>query len=259
MIVQDFNHKYSLLGKVALVTGASSGIGNTIAKQLNLQGASLILQGRKFKEKIHSSESIEHNYIECDLLDESEFSNFQKLILEFIPDIIVLNANPRVETNRINRLSTSSYENLNTSFKFLLPILHKILETQRKRKFGRWIGISSIHSKLGAKGRALYMMQKKLLESFCTSIAIEESKYGITSNLIQVGFVVTESILKNYSQNEIERYSKMNLIGREGTEEEIASLVSYLTTQQASFITGAKIPVTGGYELGWAVSREGEV
>jgi NAD(P)-dependent dehydrogenase (short-subunit alcohol dehydrogenase family) len=265
MMNLNFYKQFSLEGKTALVTGASSGIGFSIAESLSNLGAKIIAVGRNKENLIKLVNLLfgeGHQIIQADLTSSDDVLHLQECLSIAIPEIIILNANPRLESAKLEKQKFNLDEfSISSGFSFLFPILSNLLSKQREIGYGRWVGISSINSVMGGEGQSMYMMQKKILESFLLSIAIEESKYGITSNVIMPGIIATESIEQNYPESLIKTFSNMNLIGRGGYPIEISSLVAYLCTNLSSFITGVKIPVTGGYELGWGIepARKGKL
>jgi 3-oxoacyl-[acyl-carrier protein] reductase len=244
---------FSLKGKVALVTGAGSanGIGIACAKALQELGAQVVIAS--------SSERVLQRGIEigaaaytADLTNEAEV----KELLSKIPvlDILVNNAGmtsvsapatPDEETD-LSKVSLEGWRlgvarNLDLTFLVTKHALPKL----RAAKSGRIIMVSSVTGAVMAmKNQPVYAAAKAGMVGLTKAIALDEAKNGITCNAVLPGWISTESI----SDAEKANGAKVPM-GRGGTPEEIAALVCWLATDEASYITGQAIVVDGGNSI----------
>jgi 3-oxoacyl-[acyl-carrier protein] reductase len=244
---------FSLKGKVALVTGAGSanGIGIACAKALQELGAQVVIAS--------SSERVLQRGIEigaaaytADLTNEAEV----KELLSKIPvlDILVNNAGmtsvsapatPDEETD-LSKVSLEGWRlgvarNLDLTFLVTKHALPKL----RAAKSGRIIMVSSVTGAIMAmKNQPVYAAAKAGMVGLTKAIALDEAKNGITCNAVLPGWISTESI----SDAEKANGAKVPM-GRGGTPEEIAALVCWLATDEASYITGQAIVVDGGNSI----------
>jgi NAD(P)-dependent dehydrogenase (short-subunit alcohol dehydrogenase family) len=103
----------------------------------------------------------------------------------------------------------------------------------------------------GLPGKAISNAQKAAMESMFLNLAAEEGKFGVTANLVAPGFITTPSIERTIPKEISEKISGENVLKRAGTPEEVAAAVSFFASPEASYITGATLPVCGGAHLAW--------
>ena len=244
---------FSLAGKTALITGAGSanGIGFATARALRELGAEIIITSTT--DRIHDrAKEIGAQSFVADLTKESDVATLASQISSL--DILVNNAgmtsiSSPAKTGEATDIAAMSIEywhlgmsrNMDTTFlvtKHLLPCL-------RRSKSGRIIMISSVTGHVMAmKNQPVYAAAKAAMVGLTKSIALDEAKYGITCNAVLPGWIATEAI----SDKEKSNGSSVPL-GRGGTPEEVASLVAYLATNEASYITGQAIVIDGGNSI----------
>lgn len=253
----EFIKNFSLDGKKALVLGASKGIGRASSLFLANQGASIFGVARGEEELstlINALPTKGNSYLAVDLSkDENIFELIQAITKWGIPDIIVANLYIRTRLEKLSTEKKNPTESILDDLKYLFKLIPFCIPSQREKKFGRWIGISSMTANLGGPGQGAYSIKKIALESVLKTLAVEEGKFGITANIISPGIILTEGANKNYSPEILNTFSKMNVMGRAGIPEEIAHVVSFLASPLASYITGVNIPVCAGYDLGWGI------
>ncbi len=242
-----------LKDQIAIVTGASKGIGKAIAKELSNQGAKIVINynsDHKAAEQISNEinktggESIK---IQTDVSDENAVSEMiKKTISEFQKiDILVNNAGItkdklaiRMTSDDWNKVITT---NLNSTFlctKYTLPYM-------LKAKYGRIINISSVVGMTGNPGQSNYSASKAGLIGFTKAIAREVGTRNITSNAIAPGYISTE--MTNAINSNIQEKILSNIpMNRFGSPEEIAQLVGFLSSEKAAYITGQTIVIDGG-------------
>lgn len=246
----------SLKNKTALVTGAGKGIGHAICRQLANEGARIIAVARN-KENLQLLKSElqneMHHFWSIDLSEELGQQQLVKnLETEGMPHIVVNNLNiVTVKKRLINTTAEMFKENFSVNLDHLFAMAEKVLQYQRKEGFGRWIGISSLTARGGIPGQLKYAAQKSAMEAVFMNIAVEEGKYGITSNIVAPGFIETPGIKERLTQPVFEKFSGTNVLKRAGSPEEVAAAVRFLSSPEASYITGVILPVSGGAQLAW--------
>lgn len=253
----EFLKTISLEGKRVLISGSSRGIGFACAKYLSNLGASIfgVARGKEdLNSMYHSLYGNGHRTLAIDLSTENGIDELVSGIEEWgIPDIIIANLYIRTTPLKLTELKNTNQTKFLEDLKYLIHILPVCLPVQRQKKFGRWIGISSMVANLGGPGQAIYSIKKNSVESLFKTLAIEEGKNQITANTVSPGIILSPGTIQNYSKELLDTYSKMNLIGRAGSEEEVAHAVAFLASPLASYITGINIPVCAGYDLSWGI------
>jgi NAD(P)-dependent dehydrogenase (short-subunit alcohol dehydrogenase family) len=245
-----------LENKIALITGAGLGIGHEICKALSHSGATVVAVARDLenlnllKQQLPNSN---HQFWSIDLSREEGQMNLVNQLENFgYPHIVICNLHIPSEKKRLINTSKDAFKmSFTANVDHLFAIMEKTLTFQRNEKFGRWIGISSFAAQTGIPGQVIYNAQKSAMESVFRNLAVEEGKYGITSNLVAPGFIVTPATSKRIPKEIIEKVSNSNVIKRAGTAEEIAAAVNFLTSPLAGYITGITLPVCGGAQLAW--------
>ncbi len=244
---------FSLKGKVALVTGAGSanGIGIACAKALQELGAEVVITSKSERVLQRGNEIGASAYM-ADLTNEQEVSALLSRIQRL--DILVNNAGMTSitvpassnEATDISNVSLESWRqgvarNLDLTFLVTKHALPKL----RATKNGRIIMISSVTGPVMAmKNQPVYAAAKAGMVGLAKAIALDEAKNGVTCNAVLPGWIATESISDAEKAN-----GKKVPMGRGGTPEEIAALVCWLATDEASYITGQAIVVDGGNSI----------
>lgn len=240
---------FSLNGKTALVTGATGGIGNAIAKSLYEQGAEVVLTGRneqKLKD-IAASLGDRAHILACDLSDKEQlnslFDNAESLAGKI--DILICNAGV-TKDNLVLRMKEDEWQSVidtNLTATFLLN--KAAFKKMMKRKWGRIINIASVVGVMGNPGQANYVASKAGMIGFSKSIANESASRGITVNCIAPGFIqtpMTEILNETQKDKMVANIPK----GTFGLPEDIASTVAFLSSEEAGYITGQTLHVNGG-------------
>lgn len=247
----------NLNGKIAIVTGAASGIGRAIAFKLASLGSTLILGDIKIDELKNVAEIISNEtkskviplYVNvADFNSTKEFYEKATSILgvDYV-DILVNNAG----INRDALFVKMTYEQWDEVIKVdlysMFNMTKQVVEGMIRRNYGRIINMSSM-SWLGNIGQANYSAAKAGVIGFTKTLARELAKYGITVNAICPGFIdtpMTRAVPEKIRQKIIERIP----MGRIGKPEDVANLVAFLASDEASYITGEVISVSGGLVL----------
>lgn len=244
---------FSLKGKNALITGATGGIGAAIAKTLHRQGAKLVLSGTK-EEKLqrliaeisgNGGENITH--LVCNLSDKLQvgelFDKAEELVGEI--DILVCNAGI-TRDNLILRMKDEDFEEvIDVNLKSTFILNRNAVKKMIRRKYGRIINISSVVAIMGNPGQSNYVASKAGMIGMSKSIAIEVASRGITVNCVAPGFI--ESPMTDSLTEQQKAFTTAKIpMGRMGNAQDIANAVAFLSSREASYITGQTIGVNGG-------------
>ncbi len=240
---------FNLDGKNALITGASGGIGSAIAKCLCRAGATTALTGTRGEvlQELASDLGSDAYPFPCDLHAPEAISELTDAVSEKLGsiDILVNNAGVTADTVLL-RMSDDDWNqvlelNLTTTFRLSKSVLRGMM----KARWGRIINISSVVAHTGNAGQANYVAAKAGMIGFTKSLAQEVASRGITANVVAPGFIDTAMTEK---LNEAQRTAISNRIPmqRMGTPDEVAAAVLFLASNEASYFTGATLPVNGG-------------
>jgi 3-oxoacyl-[acyl-carrier protein] reductase len=244
--------KFNLKNKIAIVTGASQGIGKIIAFELAKSGAHVVCISRNKKAIESTVDEITQNNgkassFPCDVSDSDAF---MKIILEIIEkndkiDILVNNAGI-TRDSLLMRMSNEDWDDvINTNLKGAFSCTKAVMRYMMKNKFGRIINITSIVGLTGNAGQANYAASKAGLIGMTKSIAKEVASRGITANCIAPGWIETSmtDILNEEVKNKLLSQIPM---GKIGSPDDIANTVIFLASDEAGYITGQTITVDGG-------------
>lgn len=243
---------FDLNKKVALVTGASGGIGSSICEFLDKQGVIVVGTGTREDalKRVISRLSEEANGLVCDLKDSNSIDDLLKKVEQIVgvPDILVNNAGITKDSLLLRMKEDQFDEVINVNLKSVYRITKHILRGMMKRRKGRIISISSVVGSTGNPGQVNYCASKAGLEGFSRSLAHEVASRGITVNCIAPGLIsspMTDSLTD-------ERKSQiLNTIpcGNFGTGKDIAAAVAFLSSDEANYISGQTLHINGGMAM----------
>ena len=243
-------------GRVALVTGASQGIGRACALKLAQSGATLALAARgqeKLQELVRQIESAggKAAAFPLDVIDEEQIKSvFKATIAQFGKiDILVNNAGITRDqlVMRMKRADWDSVLNINLTSAYLCT--QQAIGSMLKQRWGRIINITSIFGQMGQAGQANYAASKAGLIGLTMAIAREVGSRNITCNAVAPGFIetaMTSGLGDDFKQNAV----KTIPLGRIGSPEDVASAVAFLASDGAAYITGHVLNVNGGMLMG---------
>ncbi len=241
-----------LKGQIALVTGASRGIGQAIAWELGLQGARVIgtATSSAGAEKISDALKEKNLAGKGVVLDVNDTNSIAAALAELektggAPTILVNNAGI-TRDNLLLRMSEEEWDViLNTNLKSVFRMTKACLRAMVKSRWGRIISISSVVGATGNAGQANYAAAKAGLIGFTKSLAREVGSRNITVNAVAPGFIETD-MTRSLSATQRETLLKQIPLGRLGQAQEIAHAVAFLASPQAAYITGTTLHVNGG-------------
>lgn len=241
-----------LKGQIALVTGASRGIGQAIALELGRQGAQVVGSATTSAgvEKINSALK-EGNVIgKGVVLDVNSTDSITAVMSELeksagAPTILVNNAGI-TRDNLLLRMTEDEWDTiLNTNLKSVYRMTKACLRAMTRARGGRIISVSSVVGVMGNAGQANYAAAKAGLIGFTKALAREVGSRNITVNTVAPGFIDTD-MTRRLTEAQKELLLKQIPLGRLGQVEEIAHAVAFLASPQAGYITGATLHVNGG-------------
>ena len=243
---------FSLHNKIAIVTGASQGIGRTTAELFSRSGAHVVCIARneeKIKDLVNTITKNGHSasYNSCDISDGDLFQNTLKSIINNYGKIDILVNNAGITRDSLLlRMKDHQWDDvLNTNLKGAFYGTKSVLRSMMKNKYGRIINITSIVGLQGNSGQSNYSASKAGLIGFSQSVAKEVASRGITINCIAPGWIETE-MTNDLPQDTKSEIIKNIPIGKTGTTEDIAYTALFLASKESKYITGQTITVDGG-------------
>jgi 3-oxoacyl-[acyl-carrier protein] reductase len=245
-----------LEGKVALITGASQGIGHACALALAREGATVAVAARNQQKldelvaQIVSSGGKAAAFV-MDVTDEEQVkSAIKSAIAQFGKiDILVNNAGITRDT-LVMRMKRADWDSvLNTNLTSAYLCIQQVIGSMLKQRWGRIINITSVFGQMGQAGQANYAASKAGLIGLTMAMAREVASRNITCNAVAPGFIET-SMTAALSDEFKESAVKNIPLGRVGSPEDVASAVRFLASDDAAYITGHVLNVNGGLLMG---------
>ena len=242
----------NLTDKVAIVTGASRGIGEAIAKQLSSCGAKIILIARNSDQLVAVKETIISNggIAESMAGDVSNLNSISEIVTNTIDkwgriDILVNNAGI-ARDNIIMRMKEDDWDSvMNINLKGCFNGIKSVARPMIKNKAGRIINITSVIGQIGNAGQSNYAASKAGIMGLTKSMAKELGSRNITVNAVAPGYITTD--MTNELNDEVKEQMKSSIpLGRLGAPDDVANLVCFLASDEAGYITGQTFNVDGG-------------
>ncbi|MEE8156748.1 MAG: 3-oxoacyl-ACP reductase FabG [Gammaproteobacteria bacterium] len=239
-------------GQVALVTGASRGIGQAIAFELGRRGARVIgtatsENGAKSIGDYLKQQQIEGRGAVLDVADADSVSSVVADVTAIEGAITILVNNAGItRDNLLLRMKPEEWDDvLNTNLSALFRTCKSCLRGMMKARYGRIINISSVVGLMGNPGQTNYAAAKAGMIGFTKSLAREIGARGITVNTVAPGFIETD-MTRAMTEEQRERLTSQIPLNRLGGPEDIASTVAFLASPAAGYITGETLHVNGG-------------
>lgn len=242
-----------IMNKVALITGATRGIGRQIAVTLAKEGYDIALNYRRENEDLHSVvREVELNQVQCFAVkgDVSSFSDCEELVRQVIEkfgriDVLVNNAGITKDM-LLMRMKKEDFEQvIDVNLVGTFNVTKNVITSMLKARSGRIINISSVVGVSGNAGQTNYAASKAGMIGFTKSLAKEVASRGILVNAVAPGFVETSmtEVLKDEVKEEI---AKSIPLRRMGTSQDVANVVKFLASEDSSYVTGQVLHVDGG-------------
>ena len=238
--------RIDLTGKTALVTGASRGIGEAIARRLGEAGAHVIVAARSAEQvKRIAGEIGNATGVALDISAINVRDTIGAILKERPVDILVNNAGI-TEDDLFIRMKPEAWSNvIRTNLDSAFHITQEVVKKMIRARWGRVINISSIVALSGNPGQVNYASSKAAIIGFTKSLALEIGSRNVTVNAIAPGYIqtaMTDAMTEEAQKAMTERIAAKRL----GTPDDIAYAVVFLASEQASYITGTVLNVSGG-------------
>lgn len=241
------------MSKVALITGATRGIGKQIAITLAKEGYDIAINYRTENDDLKSTkEEVEKNNVKCLAVkgDVAVFEDCEKFVEDVIKefgsiDVLVNNAGITRDT-LLMRMKKEDFESvIDTNLVGTFNVTKNVISHMLKARSGRIINISSVVGVSGNAGQTNYAASKAGIIGFTKSLAKEVASRNILVNAVAPGFIETgmTDVLKNEIKQDIEKNIPLKRIG---TPQDVANVVKFLASEDSSYITGQVIHVDGG-------------
>lgn len=238
--------------KVAIVTGASRGIGAAIAQQLGAAGATVIGTattegGASAITQRFAEQGVKGRGMVLNVMESASIDGFIKSVQdEFGTPLILINNAGITRDNLLMRMSDDEWNDvINTNLNSVFRLSKACLRGMMKARWGRIITISSVVGSMGNAGQSNYAATKAGVAGFTRALAREVGSRGITVNTVAPGFIDTD-MTKELPEAQREALMSQIPMGRLGQAEEIASVVAFLAGESVGYVTGETIHVNGG-------------
>ena len=237
---------FDLTGRVALITGATGGIGGAIAKKMKEAGATVVVTGRS-QEKLDAEFGDEYIKIPADISSENGAVDLVARAIEAAGkiDIVVNNAGINKETLMMRMTDEQFDDVINTNLRSTFKICRACIMPMMKNRYGRIINMASIIGVIGGPGQANYAASKGGMIAMTKSIAAEVGSRGITANCIAPGFIKTP-MTDVLSEDLKKAYLAQIPAARFGEPDDIAAACVFLASPEASYINGQTLNINGG-------------
>ncbi|MEO1406817.1 MAG: 3-oxoacyl-[acyl-carrier-protein] reductase [Pseudomonadota bacterium] len=243
---------FDLSGKTALVTGATGGIGESIARTMHAAGADVALSGRRLEklEALANELGDRTHILPCDLSDPDQADALVGQAIEAGGKLDVLVANAGVTRDKLlMQMKDEDFQDIiQVNLESYFRLCRKAVRPMMKARGGRIIGIASIVGVTGNPGQSNYCASKAGMIGFTKSLAAEVASRGVTANCVAPGFI--ESPMTDVLP-EAQKEALLGVIpaGRLGQGGDIAAAVAYLASNEAAYVTGQTLHVNGGMAM----------
>lgn len=243
---------FDLTDKAALVTGASGGIGASIARALHQAGATVALSGTRTEplEALAGELGARAHVLPCNLSDAEAVEALPKQAVEAMGSVDILVNNAGItRDNLFMRMSMEEWDDvLSVNLRSTMILCKGVMRGMMKARWGRIVNISSIVGATGNPGQANYAASKAGLVGMSKSLAYEVASRGITVNCVAPGFITT-AMTDKLTDDQKSGILGQVPAGRMGEPEEIGAAVLYLASPEAGYVTGATLHVNGGMAM----------
>ncbi len=240
-----------IMGRVALVTGGTRGIGEAICNALKEAGYTVAANYGGNDEA--AAAFTERTSIKAYKFDVSSFDDVAKGIAAIEADLgpidVLVNNAGITRDGTMHRMDFDRWDQvIQTNLASCFNTARAVIEGMRQRKFGRIVNIGSVNGQAGQYGQVNYAAAKSGIHGFTKALAQEGAKAGITVNAIAPGYVETDMV-RAVPKEVLEKIIHTIPVGRLGTPEDIARTVIFLVSEDASFVTGSTLSINGGQHM----------
>jgi acetoacetyl-CoA reductase len=243
--------------RVAIVTGGMGGLGEALCHKLSQHGHRVVATYSPGND--HAPAWLEEQKaagfdFSTYMIDVADFSSCEAGIKKILNDIgridMLVNNAGITRDATLKKMTLEDWQavmrtNLDSVFNMTKQVLHGMLESQ----WGRIINISSVNGQKGAFGQANYAAAKAGVHGFTKALALEVANKGITVNTVSPGYLRTKMVMKVPQEVLNTKVLPEIPVGRLGEPDEVASLIAYLCSDDAAFVTGANLAVNGGQHM----------
>ena len=248
---------FNLKGRVAVITGASSGLGKQMAKGFANQGADLVILARRIEKLEELKTELEQKGvrvlpIKCDVTSTEDINNAAKQTEEYFGKVdILVNCAGSAKNAGVLTMTDEEWDfTIATDQTSVFKMTRAFANIMKKNNYGRIINIASMYGLVGntALDTVAYHSSKGGVVNFTRAVAAELAKYNITCNAICPGYFDTELTHDTLITDEFTQYMKTTVpLGRYGHEGELNAGAIFLSSDEASYVTGVILPIDGGY------------
>lgn len=244
----------SVAGKIAVVTGASRGIGRAIAAELARRQASVVLAARGNNAQEAVNEVLAMGGVaELATADMTDSASLEALIAGTIArhgriDILVCNAGITRDQLMLRMKRTDWDEVIATNLTAAFTLCQAALKPMIRQRSGRIVAVSSVVGQIGNAGQANYAASKAGLIGFCKSLAREVASRSVTVNVVAPGLIDTD-MTRAITSDAQKDWTAQIPLGRPGVPADVAAAVCFLASDEASYITGQVLGVNGGMHM----------
>ena len=248
---------FNLTGRVAVITGASSGLGRQMSIAFAKQGADVVVMARRIEKLEELKKEIETIgsqclAIKCDVTNVSDIKNARVEVEDkFGKCDILVNCAGSAKNNGVLEMTDEEWQfTMETDLNSVFYVTREFGNLMKKNNYGRIINIASMYGLVGnmAMGTVAYHSSKGGVVNFTRAVSAEVAKYNITCNAICPGYFDTELTHDTLITEEFTNYMKATVpVGRYGHEGELNAGAIFLASDEASYVTGAILPIDGGY------------
>ena len=248
---------FDLSKRIVVVSGASSGLGAQMAKGFAGQGATVVITARRLEKLEKVAEEVRALGVDCypiycDVTDVNSVNECAEKVLEKYGRVDVLvNCAGSAKNNGVLDMTDEEWDfTIKTDMTSVFNVTRAFAKIMKKNNYGRIINIASMYGLVGnmAMGTVAYHSSKGGVINFTRAVAAELAKYNITCNAICPGYFDTELTHETLITDSFTQYMKATVpLGRYGHEGELNAGAIFLASDEASYVTGAILPIDGGY------------
>ncbi len=248
---------FDLKGRVAVITGASSGLGRQMARAFSKQGADLVVLARRMERLEELKKELEQYGgkvlpIKCDVTSSDDIDNAAKIAeQEFSKVDILVNCAGSSKDAGVLEMKDDEWDfTINTDLTSVFKMTRTFGSIMKKHKYGRIINIASIYGLVGNNEipTIAYHASKGGVVNFTRAAAAELAKYNITVNCICPGYFYTELTTEVLDSDYFKKFADAHVpMKRYGKEGELNAGAIFLASDEASYVTGVVLPIDGGY------------